>query len=90
MKLAEANGCLGLHIEKKTEVRSTIDRAMQVNDRPVILEFMVEEAEDCWPMIAPGKSHDQMLGTYETLKDQGGVAQYRHLEPDEEAKLSLG
>ena len=90
VKLAEANGCLGLHIEKKTEVRSTIDRAMQVNDRPVILEFMVEEAEDCWPMIAPGKSHDQMLGTYETLKDQGGVAQYRHLEPDEEAKLSLG
>ena len=45
---------------------------------------------DCWPMIAPGKPHDQMLGTYETLKKEGGVPQYRHAEPDEEAKLSLG
>jgi hypothetical protein len=41
-------------------------------------------------MIAPGKPHDELLGTYETLKGKGGVAQYRHLDPDDEAKLSLG
>jgi acetolactate synthase-1/2/3 large subunit len=90
VKLAEANGCLGIRAEKKDEVRGAIERAMTVSDRPTVIEFMVEEAEDCWPMIAPGKPHDQMLGTYESLKQEGGIPQHRHREPDEEAKLSLG
>ena len=90
VKLAEANGCLGIRVAQSAEVRPAIDRAMKVTDRPTVLEFMVEEAENCWPMIAPGKSHDQMLGTYESLKQDGGVAQRRHLSADDEAKLSLG
>ena len=90
VKLAEASGCVGIHVEQKEEVRAAIERAMAVSDRPTVIEFMVEEAEDCWPMIAPGKAHDQMLGTFETLKKEGGVPQYRHAEPDEESKLSLG
>ncbi len=90
VKLAEAYGCVGIRVEKKEDVRPAIERAMAVTDRPTVIEFMVEQAEDCWPMIAPGKPHDQMLGTYETLKREGGVPQYRHAEPDEEAKLSLG
>jgi len=90
VKLAEAYGCVGLRVEKKGEVRAAIERAMQVTDRPAVIDFLVEESEDCWPMIAPGKAHDQMLGTYETLKKDGGIPQHRHAEPDEEAKLSLG
>jgi acetolactate synthase-1/2/3 large subunit len=90
VKLAEANGCAGIRVEKKDDVRKSIERAMTITDRPTVVEFMVEEAENCWPMIAPGKAHDQMLGTYETLKEQGGAVQRRHVEPDEEAKLSLG
>ncbi len=90
VKLAEANGCVGIHVDKKEDVRKAIDRAMNVTDRPTVVEFMVEQKEDCWPMIAPGKPHDQMLGTFETLKEEGGVPQYRHREPDEESKLSLG
>jgi len=90
VKLAEAYGCLGLRAEKKEEVRPAIERAMAVSDRPTVIDFLVEESEDCWPMIAPGKAHDELLGTYETLKKEGGVAQRRHVQPDEEAKLSLG
>ena len=90
VKLAEANGCVGIRVEQKADVRSAIERAMQVSDQPTVIDFLVEEAEDCWPMIAPGKRHDQMLGTYEALKKEGGVPQYRHAEPDEESKLSLG
>ena len=90
VKLAEANHCVGIHVDKKSDVRPAIDQAMRVTDRPTVIEFMVEESENCWPMIAPGKAHDQMLGTYENLKAEGGVAQYRHIEPDDEAKLSLG
>ena len=90
VKLAEANGCLGVRVEKKADVRKAIDKAMTVKDRPIVLEFIVEEAENCWPMIGPGKAHDQMLGTYEMLKKEGGVPQRRHAEADEESKLSLG
>src|SRR3989338_8911897 len=90
VKLAEANHCVGIRVEKPSEVRPAIERALGGTDRPTAIDFMGEQSENCWPMIAPGKSHDQMLGTYESLKNEGGVAQHRHLEPDEEAKLSLG
>src|SRR3989338_5990381 len=90
VKLAEAYGCVGIRVDKKDDVRPAIERAMAVSDRPTVLDFMVEETEDCWPMIAPGKSHDQMLGTYESLKEEGRIPQHRHVEPDEESKLSLG
>ena len=63
---------------------------MQTTDRPTVIDFLVEKKEDCWPMIAPGKPHNEMLGTYESLKGKGGIAQHRHLSSDDEAKLSLG
>src|SRR3989338_8994116 len=90
VKLAEANGCVGIRVEKKDGVRPAIERAMKTADRPAALVFMVEEAENCWPMIAPGKAHDQMLGAYESPEQQGGIPQRRRAEADEEAKLSLG
>ncbi len=90
VKLAEANGCVGIRVDKTADVRKAIDRAMSVTDRPTVIDFMVDKTENCWPMIAPGKAHDQMLGTYESLEKEGGQAQHRHLDPDEEAKLSLG
>jgi len=90
VKLAEANHCVGIRVEQKDQVRPAIERAMQVTDRPTVIDFMVQEDEDCWPMIAPGKAHYELLGTYETLKKDGGLPQHRHLDPDEEAKLSLG
>lgn len=90
VKLAEAYGCLGLRIEKKADVRAAIEQALRTTDRPAVLDFLVEESENCWPMIAPGKAHDQMRGTFDELKNDGGVPQRRHAEADEESKLSLG
>ena len=81
---------MGIRVDTKAGVRPAIDRAMAVSDRPTVVEFMVEQKENIWPMIAPGKSHDEMLGTYEALKDEGGIVQRRHRDPDEESKLSLG
>jgi acetolactate synthase-1/2/3 large subunit len=90
VKLAEANHCVGIRVEEKAGVRPAIDRAMSVSDRPTLINFMVEQKEDCWPMIAPGKPHYELLGTYEALKKEGASAQPRRIAPDEEAKLSLG
>lgn len=89
VKLAEAFGCVGIRVEKKEGVRSAIERAMTVSDRPTVIDFIVEESEDCWPMIAPGKAHYEMLGTFESLKGEGSLPQYRHVKPEEEADLSL-
>ncbi|PIQ84055.1 MAG: acetolactate synthase, large subunit, biosynthetic type [Candidatus Omnitrophica bacterium CG11_big_fil_rev_8_21_14_0_20_63_9] len=90
VKLAEAYGCVGIRVERKADVRPAIEQAQSVKDRPTVIDFLVEQKEDCWPMIAPGKPHFQMLGTYEMLSKDGGVAQRRRATPDEESKLSLG
>ncbi len=90
VKLAEANHCAGIRVDTKDQVRPAIDNAMQITDRPTVVEFMVDQTENVWPMIAPGKPHDQMLGTYEILSKDGGVPQRRRAEADEESKLSLG
>ena len=90
VKLAEANHCVGIRVEEKEDVRKAIDRAMSINDKPTVIEFMVEQAENVWPMIAPGKAHDQLLGTYEQLSKEGGQPQRRRAQADEESKLSLG
>jgi acetolactate synthase-1/2/3 large subunit len=89
VKLAEAYGCVGIHVEKKAEARPAIERAMEIHDRPTVINFLVEESEDCWPMIAPGKPHSEMLGTYESLKQDGAVPQYRHVPGEDKADLSL-
>ncbi|MBI3996582.1 MAG: biosynthetic-type acetolactate synthase large subunit [Candidatus Omnitrophica bacterium] len=90
VKLAEAYGCVGLRVDKKEGVRPAIEQAMSVADRPTIIDFLVEQKENVWPMIAPGKPHFQMLGTYAMLSKDGGVPQHRRATPDEESKLSLG
>ena len=90
VKLAQANGCVGIRVERKEDVHSAIEQAMHTTQQPTVIEFVVEEAENCWPMIAPGKPHDQMLGTHDVLEQDGGVPQHRRAEPDEESKLSLG
>ena len=75
VKLAEAYGAVGLRVTEKSQVRGAIDQAMQVTDRPVLVEFAIVQDENCWPMIAPGKAANEMLGTFESLKAAGGRPQ---------------
>nr|YP_009392557.1 acetohydroxyacid synthetase large subunit [Caloglossa monosticha]ARW61119.1 acetohydroxyacid synthetase large subunit [Caloglossa monosticha] len=69
LKLAQSFSILGLELE----FRRDIDRILGVflnYKGPVILDCKVKEEENCYPMVAPGKSNAQMLGvTKSTLKD---------------------
>lgn len=56
VKLAEAYGALGLRIEKKEDVDSAIDQALNETERPVVLDFRVEKEENVYPMVPAGKS----------------------------------
>jgi acetolactate synthase-1/2/3 large subunit len=61
VKLADALGCIGLRCESKADVDKTIERAMEINDQPVVIDFTVGADAMVWPMVASGTSNDEIL-----------------------------
>ncbi|MET1005347.1 MAG: acetolactate synthase large subunit [Propionibacteriaceae bacterium] len=59
-KLAEAMGCVGLRAEEPDDVDSVIEKALSINDVPVVVEFVVHKDAMVWPMIAGGASNDEI------------------------------
>jgi acetolactate synthase-1/2/3 large subunit len=61
VKLGEALGCVGFRCESKADVDSTIEKAMAVDDQPVVVDFVVGADAMVWPMVAAGTSNDDIL-----------------------------
>ena len=59
-KLAEAMGCVGLRATNVDEVDEVINQALAINDRPVVVEFVVHRDAMVWPMVAAGTSNDDI------------------------------
>jgi acetolactate synthase-1/2/3 large subunit len=59
--LAEALGCVGLRCESKEEVDATIKKAMEINDQPVVIDFVVGKDAQVWPMVAAGTGNDEIM-----------------------------
>ena len=60
VKLAEAYGCVGLRCESTEDVDVTIKKAMEINDVPVVLDFIVHRDAMVWPMVPAGVSNDKI------------------------------
>jgi acetolactate synthase-1/2/3 large subunit len=60
VKLADAYGCHGLRCESPDEVDATIEKAMSLNDAPVVVDFVVNKDAMVWPMVAAGTSNDEI------------------------------
>jgi acetolactate synthase-1/2/3 large subunit len=60
VKLAEAYGCVGLRCERPEDVDETIQKAMEINDVPVVVDFVVHQDAMVWPMVAAGTSNDDI------------------------------
>ena len=60
VKLAEAYGCVGIRATKPSELDAKIKEMIEV-DKPVIFDCVVDQQENCYPMIPSGKPHNQML-----------------------------
>ena len=60
VKLAEAYGCLGIRVEKEEEIDAAIKLAIETNDRPVVIDFIVSRDAMVWPMVAAGVSNDDV------------------------------
>jgi acetolactate synthase-1/2/3 large subunit len=67
--LAEAMGCVGLSCEREADVDATIDKAMSINDQPVVVDFRVHRDAMVWPMVAAGTSNDDIMVARETAPD---------------------
>jgi len=61
VKLADAYGCHGLRCETPEEVDSVIEKALSINDAPVVIDFVVHRDAMVWPMVAAGTSNDDIL-----------------------------
>jgi acetolactate synthase I/II/III large subunit len=61
VKLADAYGCVGLRCETKSDVVGVIEKAMSIDDQPVVVDFIVGADAMVWPMVAAGTSNDDIL-----------------------------
>ena len=67
--LAEAMGCVGLSCERPEDVDKTIEKAMSINDQPVVVDFRVFRDAMVWPMVAAGTSNDDIMIARELAPD---------------------
>jgi acetolactate synthase-1/2/3 large subunit len=74
VKLAEAFGAVGLRASKPDDVDRVIKEMLAV-DRPVIVDVVVDQMENCFPMIPSGAAHNEMLLGPEDKKASGPVSE---------------
>ncbi|MDQ1698802.1 MAG: acetolactate synthase large subunit [Frankiaceae bacterium] len=69
VKLADAMGCVGLRCESADDVDATIEKAMSIDDMPVVVDFVVGKDAMVWPMVAAGTSNDDIKVARDTAPD---------------------
>jgi len=65
--LASAYGIKGMVIRDRAELKDAISE-MLAHNGPVLVDAHVTRDENCYPMVAPGKSNAQMIGLPERPK----------------------
>jgi acetolactate synthase-1/2/3 large subunit len=58
---AEAMGCVGMRVEAPEEVDAAIQKANEIDDRPVVIDFRTDSREKVYPMVPAGQSNDQIV-----------------------------
>ena len=72
VKLAEAYDCEGIRCEETADVDKVIERAMAIEDRPVVVDFIVHRDAMVWPMVAAGTSNNDIKFARGLAPDWGG------------------
>lgn len=71
VRLAEAYGAVGLRCDRADQVDATIEKAMAVDDVPVVVDFVVHQDAMVWPMVAAGTSNDEIMAARDVRPDFG-------------------
>jgi acetolactate synthase-1/2/3 large subunit len=61
VKVAEAYGIRGISINNRQDLNDNIKEILDY-DGPILVDIKVVPDENCYPMVAPGKSNAQMIG----------------------------
>jgi acetolactate synthase I/II/III large subunit len=61
VKLADALGCVGIRVESKQDVDGAIEKAMAIEDQTVVIDFIVGQDAQVWPMVPAGTSNDEIM-----------------------------
>ena len=61
VKWAEAMGAVAFRVEHTDDVEPTIEKANAINDRPVVVDFRVDDMEKVYPMVAAGTTNDDVI-----------------------------
>lgn len=80
VKLSEALGCAAFRVTEPDEIDAAIQRANEINDRPVVVEFVVHKDAMVWPMVAAGASNDDIKIAQGMAPDWGDQAEDEALE----------
>ncbi len=75
VKLADAYGCAGLRCESPDDVDATIEKALAIDDVPVVIDFRVHQDAQVWPMVAAGQSNDLIQVARDTRPEFDGGAE---------------
>ena len=67
--LCQAYGVKGMVVKHRDELKDAIAQ-MLAYDSPVLLDVRVTKNENCYPMVAPGKSNAQMIGLPECRQQE--------------------
>ena len=52
---------VGIRVEREEDVEPAIRQAQAINDRPVVIDFIVGKDAQVWPMVAAGTSNDEIM-----------------------------
>ncbi len=60
VKMAESYGHVGLRIEETSAVEGALKEALALEERTVLVDFVTDQTENVYPMIAAGKGQHEM------------------------------
>ncbi len=58
---AEAMGCEGMRVEDPEDVLPAIQKANEIDDRPVVIDFRTDHREKVYPMVPAGQSNSNIV-----------------------------
>lgn len=61
VEVAKAYKAEGFRVTKKEEVRDVLNKVLNIKDKPVIIDFWVEEEENVFPMVPAGSPLDEVI-----------------------------
>ena len=96
VSLAESMGCASFRVTREDEIVPTIKKAREINDRPVVIDFIVGEDAQVWPMVASGHSNDEIqyalnlrpLFDSDQMIDEDSVTDVSDVIEEDQARLA--